>query len=73
MSGRTHPTPRDAIVLAAGRGTRMKQLTEDVPKPMLAVAGRPLLEWIVEALGEAGIERLVVVTGYRAERIEDHF
>ena len=64
---------RDAIVLAAGRGTRMKSLTEDVPKPMLPVAGRPLLEWIVDALREAGVARFVLVTGYRAERIERHF
>jgi NDP-sugar pyrophosphorylase family protein len=64
---------RDALILAAGRGTRMKGLTEDVPKPMLPVAGRPLLEHIVDALHGAGIERYVFVTGYHAERIEDHF
>ena len=63
----------DAVVLAAGRGTRMKGLTEDVPKPMLQVAGRPILEHIVVTLRDAGIERLVMVTGYRAERIEEHF
>jgi NDP-sugar pyrophosphorylase family protein len=63
----------DAVVLAAGRGTRMKGLTEDVPKPMLRVAGRPILEHIVVTLRDAGIERLVMVTGYRAERIEEHF
>jgi UDP-N-acetylglucosamine diphosphorylase / glucose-1-phosphate thymidylyltransferase / UDP-N-acetylgalactosamine diphosphorylase / glucosamine-1-phosphate N-acetyltransferase / galactosamine-1-phosphate N-acetyltransferase len=65
--------PRDAVILAAGRGTRMKSLTEGVPKPMLPVAGRPLLEWVVEALREAGITRLLIVTGYRAERVEAHF
>jgi NDP-sugar pyrophosphorylase family protein len=64
---------RDAVILAAGRGTRMKGLTEDVPKPMLPIAGRPLLEHIVLTLRSAGIERFVVVTGYRAERIESHF
>lgn len=51
----------------------MKELTEEVPKPMLPVAGRPLLEWILDALREAGIDRYVIVTGYRAERIEKHF
>jgi NDP-sugar pyrophosphorylase family protein len=64
---------RDAVILAAGRGTRMKGLTDDVPKPMLALAGRPLLEHIVLALREAGIQRYVLITGYRAERIEEHF
>src|SRR5713226_3053766 len=64
---------RDAVILAAGRGTRMKGLTEELPKPMLPVAGRPLLEHIVETLRTAGIERLVLITGYRSERIEEHF
>ena len=64
---------RDAVILAAGRGTRMKDLTEEVPKPMLPVAGRPLLEHIVLTLRSAGVERFVMITGYRAETIEDHF
>jgi NDP-sugar pyrophosphorylase family protein len=63
----------DALILAAGRGTRMKDLTEEAPKPMLVVGGRPLLEHILDALRDAGIDRCVIVTGYRAERIEDHF
>ena len=64
---------RDAVVLAAGRGTRMKDLTDDLPKPMLPIAGRPLLEHILSVLRDAGIERYAIVTGYRAERIEEHF
>src|SRR5205085_2728060 len=64
---------RDAVILAAGRGTRMKGLTEEMPKPMLPVAGRPLLEHIVATLRGAGIERMVLITGYRSERIEEHF
>jgi NDP-sugar pyrophosphorylase family protein len=64
---------RDAVVLAAGRGTRMKTLTEEIPKPMLPVAGRPLLEHVVLTLRMAGIERFVIVTGYRSEQIEAHF
>jgi NDP-sugar pyrophosphorylase family protein len=68
------PQPvRDAVILAAGRGTRMKGLTEDVPKPMLPIAGRPLLEHILGALRAAGIVRYAIVTGYRAEKIEDYF
>jgi UDP-N-acetylglucosamine diphosphorylase / glucose-1-phosphate thymidylyltransferase / UDP-N-acetylgalactosamine diphosphorylase / glucosamine-1-phosphate N-acetyltransferase / galactosamine-1-phosphate N-acetyltransferase len=73
MTGRDSASVRDAVVLAAGRGTRMKGLTEDLPKTMLAIAGRPLLEHILLTLRNAGIERFVVVTGYHAERIENHF
>lgn len=64
---------RDAVLLAAGRGTRMKGLTEDVPKPMLPVDGRPLLEHILIALRDSGIERFVVIVGYHADRIREHF
>ncbi|HSD09857.1 MAG TPA: nucleotidyltransferase family protein [Candidatus Binatia bacterium] len=73
MTGYDPTSVGDALVLAAGRGTRMKGLTEDLPKPMLRVAGRPLLEHIVLALRSAGIGRFVVVTGYRADRIEQYF
>lgn len=66
-------TVRDAVLLAAGRGTRMGGLTEEIPKPMLPIAGRPLLEHLVEALRAAGIERFVAVVGWQAERIEGHF
>lgn len=51
----------------------MKGLTADVPKPMLPVAGRPLVEHIVLALKAAGIARFVLIVGYLAERIESHF
>jgi len=61
------------VVLAAGRGTRMKGLTEEIPKPLLPVSGRPLLEHILESLRQAGIERTVVITGYLADHIERHF
>lgn len=64
---------RSAAVLAAGRGTRMKGLTEDIPKPLLPVAGKPLLEHILEMLRGAGIERFAIVTGYLAEKIERRF
>jgi UDP-N-acetylglucosamine diphosphorylase / glucose-1-phosphate thymidylyltransferase / UDP-N-acetylgalactosamine diphosphorylase / glucosamine-1-phosphate N-acetyltransferase / galactosamine-1-phosphate N-acetyltransferase len=63
----------DAVLLAAGRGTRMKGLTEETPKQMLPVAGRPLLEHILIALREAGIRRFVAIVGWHAERIESHF
>jgi UDP-N-acetylglucosamine diphosphorylase / glucose-1-phosphate thymidylyltransferase / UDP-N-acetylgalactosamine diphosphorylase / glucosamine-1-phosphate N-acetyltransferase / galactosamine-1-phosphate N-acetyltransferase len=62
-----------AVILAAGRGTRMGELTLDLPKPMLNVGGRPMLEGLLEKLIEAGYSEALIVTGYRAELIEDHF
>jgi NDP-sugar pyrophosphorylase family protein len=62
-----------AVVLAAGRGTRMGDLTEDLPKPMLPIAGKPILEHVLDRLSSAGFTDVFLVTGYRAEVIEDHF
>lgn len=62
-----------AVILAAGRGTRMQTLTGSVPKPMLEVAGRPLLAHVIENLRDAGLEEFLVVTGYLAEQVESCF
>jgi dTDP-glucose pyrophosphorylase len=62
-----------AVILAAGKGTRMKELTQEVPKPMLPVQGRPILEHILGGLLSAGIRDVFIVTGHRAETIEEHF
>lgn len=62
-----------AVILAAGKGTRMKQLTEALPKPMLRVQGKPILEHILEGLLAAGLREVFIVTGHRAETIERHF
>jgi dTDP-glucose pyrophosphorylase len=64
---------RHAVVLAAGRGTRMGGLTVETPKPMLPVQGRPMLEHILDRLAAAGVEKFLVVAGYRREAIEAHF
>jgi bifunctional UDP-N-acetylglucosamine pyrophosphorylase/glucosamine-1-phosphate N-acetyltransferase len=58
----------DAIILAAGKGTRLRPHTNDTPKPLLAVQGRPILDWIIGALPP--VDRLVVVVNYLAEQIE---
>jgi len=61
------------VVLAAGEGTRMRPLTARRPKPMLPVAGRPMLEHVLDAAVEAGASRLVLVVGYHADAVGDHF
>lgn len=65
--------PNAALVLTGGRGTRLGSLTAETPKPMLPVAGRPILERIVLHLVGSGIRRVILSVGYLAEVIEDHF
>jgi choline kinase len=58
-----------AIILAAGRGSRIRQLTDDRPKCLVELRGRPLLEWQVEALRGGGAREIGIVTGYRREML----
>jgi choline kinase len=60
-----------AIILAAGRGSRMKNLTEERPKCLVELRGRPLLEWQLKALREAGISEIAIVTGYKRELLSN--
>lgn len=62
-----------AVVPAAGEGTRMRPLTADRPKGLVDVAGRPLLAHVFETLVDCGVSEIVVVVGYRGEQIRDHF
>jgi dTDP-glucose pyrophosphorylase len=62
-----------AVVLAAGRGTRMRELTADLPKPMMEVRGKPVLQHIVEGLRDAGVCKFVVIVGYHAEAVRNFF
>jgi len=62
-----------AVILAAGKGTRMKELTNEVPKPMLHVRGKPILEHILDGIREANIQDVFIVTGYRSEAVERYF
>ena len=61
------------VVLAAGQGTRMRPLTDATPKPMLPAAGRPLLEHTLDRAADAGASRFIVVVGYEADQVREHF
>lgn len=69
----TSDLPMQAVVMAGGFGSRLTPLTDDVPKPMLHVGDKPILEHIVGQLQQAGIRRVSFTTHYRSEAIEAHF
>jgi dTDP-glucose pyrophosphorylase len=62
-----------AVVLAAGRGTRMRELTVDLPKPMIEVRGKPVLQHIVEGLRDAGVRDFLIIVGYHADAVQNFF
>ena len=62
-----------AVVLAAGRGTRMRELTNDVPKPMIEVRGKPVLQHIVQGLRDAVVRKFLIIVGYHAEAVRNFF
>jgi N-acetyl-alpha-D-muramate 1-phosphate uridylyltransferase len=61
--------PIKAMILAAGRGERMRPLTDHTPKPLLPVRGKPLIEWHLEALARGGVREVVVNTAWLEEKI----
>lgn len=60
-----------AVILAAGRGTRMGELTRACPKPLVPVLDRPAIEWVIDGSISAGIGRAVVVTGYLSDQVRE--
>lgn len=64
--------PPTAVIVSAGRGSRLLPLTEAMPKCLVPVGGRAILDHQLDALAEAGIEQAVVVAGYRADQVEAH-
>ncbi len=65
--------PLEAVIMAGGKGSRLRPLTEDLPKPMLPVGDRPLLEHTIDQLKRAGIGRVHITTHYKPEKITEHF
>ena len=60
-------------ILAGGLGTRLGELTRDVPKPMIEIGGHPFLEYVVDSFAFCGLTKFVFLTGHRAGAIEEHF
>ncbi|MDQ2924977.1 MAG: sugar phosphate nucleotidyltransferase, partial [Acidobacteriota bacterium] len=67
------PRSNWVVLMAGGLGTRLRPITESIPKPMIDVGGRPILETIVDTLAQCGFQRLFMSVNYRAEMIESHF
>ena len=61
---------KKAVILAAGRGSRMGELTRELPKPLIPLNGRPMLLHILDRMAAAGIETVLLITGYLADQIE---
>lgn len=72
MSGAILPGPKTAMVLAAGLGTRMRPLTDRIPKALAPVAGKPLIDHVLDRLRDAGAERAVVNVHHFADQMEEH-
>jgi N-acetyl-alpha-D-muramate 1-phosphate uridylyltransferase len=68
----TPERPRVAMILAAGRGERLRPLTDTTPKPLLTVRGQPLIERLVQALASAGMQRIVINLAWLGSQIRDH-
>lgn len=66
------PGPKTAMVLAAGLGTRMRPLTDAIPKALVPVAGKPLIDHVLDRLRDAGVERAVINVHHFADQVEDH-
>jgi N-acetyl-alpha-D-muramate 1-phosphate uridylyltransferase len=72
VTNATHPLST-ALLLAAGRGERMRPLTDQTPKPLLRVRGQPLMQWAMQGLQRGGVSNLVINTAWLGEQIPQHF
>ena len=72
MSENTHPTPDTAMVLAAGLGSRMRPLTDEIPKPLLKVTGKALIDYTLDRFNAAGVTTAIVNVHHLADQVETH-
>lgn len=73
---RSEPGPtslRQAVILAGGRGERLKPLTDQMPKPLAPVNGVPFLDYLINSLLQVGIEKVLLLLGYKAEMIKERY
>lgn len=73
LTARHSYLPIRAILMAGGRGERLRPLTLSTPKPLLEIGGKPIIDYNVEALADCGVEDIYVTTNYLAEQLDDHF
>src|SRR3989344_4049502 len=64
---------KTAVILAGGKGTRLEEKTEDTPKPLIPVAGKPLLERVISWLKKNGVENVVLGVAYKKDKIKEYF
>nr|CDL66293.1 unnamed protein product [uncultured bacterium] len=65
--------PLDAVLMAGGKGVRLRPLTETTPKPLLPVGGKPIIDYNIESLMENGVKHISVTVNYLHEQLEEHF
>ena len=65
--------PKNAIIIAGGEGTRLRPLTFVIPKPLVPLLGRPLIEYIIEDIARHGVKEVILAIGYKAGMVEEHF
>lgn len=61
------------IIMAGGRGTRISELFPDIPKPLIKIANKPILEWEIESLVKQGFSDIIITVPYLHEKIEEYF
>ena len=61
------------IIMAGGRGTRISELFPDIPKPLIKIANKPILEWEIEGLVKQGFSDIIITVSYLHEKIEEYF
>ena len=66
-------TSLHAIVLCGGRGMRLRPLTEDLPKPLVPVRGRPIIDYIIDHLTASGVSNIMLAGGYLVDKLAHHF
>lgn len=66
------PVPAHAMILAAGPGKRLRPYTEETPKPLLPVAGKAMIDWVLDILGQSGVKAIVVNSFYGTQKLQQH-